>query len=342
MEPAARKPVVPLHPFGAGSARAEGEESFWTWRRLAADVVDVALHPTEPVEAFQAEVEAHRLGEGAIVRLAATRLILRRSAFTIARASLDHYVIQLCRRGGYLGQAGAEPIALGPGDTAILDLAETLHVQAEALETLNLIVPRAILAPLVRDPQGLHGIVLAAGSPQGEMLGQHLEALLAQVDQISDAETPALLRATAALIAACTSLAAAGRAPNTASPTPSVMRILHAIDRSLADPDLSAETLMRQFGLSRAALYRLFAPYGGVAKHIRAQRLKRCFAEITSPTGGWKRIAAIAGDWGFASEAVFCRSFRETFGMSPREARRAAMAGGAAKPRQLEKKAASC
>ncbi len=333
----------PNAPVGARhQMTASGEDSFWAWRSMAADFADVALDAANPAEGFQVEIDGRSLGDGMIVQLALSGQVIRRSPFTIARGRLDHYVIQLCRRGSYEGQVGVQSVQVRPGDTSILDMADTLHVRTEDLETLNLVLPRAILAPLVLDPEGLHGIVLAAGSPQGELVSQHLQSLCAQAGQISEAEAPALLNAAAMLIAACTSVAVAGRTPHPASPTPSIMRILHAIERELADPDLSAELLMRRFGLSRAALYRLFVPYGGVVKHIRSQRLKRCFAEITSPGGARKRIAAIAEDWGFASEAVFSRSFREAFGMSPREARRAAMAARSTPSRQVGKTAPRC
>jgi len=311
---------------------ASGEESFWAWRGMAADVFDVAVGSPDLIDGFRVGMEGWSLGDGLIVSVVSTAQVLRRSAFTIARGRLDHYVVQLCRAGGYAGQIGRESVGVRLGDTIIIDLADTLHIETDDFEMISLVLPRAILAPLVRDPEGLHGIVLSAGSPQGALLSQHLLTLAAQAGRVSEAEASALLHAAAVLVAACTSVAALDREPNVAASTPSILRILHAIERNLSDAKLAPVALMREFGLSRAALYRLFIPYGGVAKYIRGQRLKRCFAEVTEPSGAWKRIAAIAGDWGFDSEATFSRSFREAFGVSPREARRAAMAGGLSSP----------
>ena len=55
------------------------------------------------------------------------------------------------------------------------------------------------------------------------------------------------------------------------------------IDTHLASPALETDMLARNFGLSRASLYRLFAPVGGVAGYIRRERLRRVFRDITAP-----------------------------------------------------------
>jgi AraC-like DNA-binding protein len=46
-------------------------------------------------------------------------------------------------------------------------------------------------------------------------------------------------------------------------------------DTHLTSPALEADMLVGNFGLSRASLYRLFSPIGGVAAYIRRERLRR-------------------------------------------------------------------
>ena len=297
---------------------------------IAADVFDVALKSPDSIASFWLDAEGQNLGDGLILRVAASAQTLRRSAFTIARGRMDHYVIQLCRVGGYVGWIGTRPVEVRQGDTAIFDMAGAMRVETGDFETISLVLPRAILSPLLRDPDSLHGVVLAGGSPQGALLNQHLSSLYAQAARVSKTEAPALLHAAAVLIAACTCAAVPEHSQGPSASTPTLQRIMHGIDRNLADTELSSEMLMKQFGLSRAALYRHFTPFGGVSQYIRRQRLKRCFAEITAPSGEWKRIGTIAGDWGFESEGAFRRSFRKAFGISPLEARRSVRFGSTA------------
>ena len=89
------------------------------------------------------------------------------------------------------------------------------------------------------------------------------------------------------------------------------------IEENLARLDLSAETILPQFGVSRATLYRLFEEDGGVRKYIVDRRLFRALLEIS--TGGARRgvIQHAAKRWGFSSAANFNRSVRHAFGGTP-------------------------
>ena len=73
-------------------------------------------------------------------------------------------------------------------------------------------------------------------------------------------------------------------------PLASFVTVRRYIDRKLASPDLSANSIAAEFGLSRASLYRLFEPAGGIAKYIRKVRLSRAYQGLprpNSPMGGW-------------------------------------------------------
>ncbi|WP_419899308.1 helix-turn-helix domain-containing protein [Roseomonas sp. USHLN139] len=305
-----------------GASLGGPEEAFWAWRRIAGIFFDVALPRPEAMAGFAARMESHNLGGVVIGRIAASAQVFRRSAFTIARTGMDHYLVQLYRRGGYAGVAGERRLLVRPGDTSILDMAQTLHTEASDFENITLVMPRASLAPLVRRAEALHGVVLGGDTPLGRLLADHLVGLQESAAQLSQAEAQPLIQATAMLVAACASPSIAARPEGQETVhAPSLVLIRRFIEGKLASPELSPELLTKQFGVSRPTLYRLFEPYGGVASYIRRRRLDRCFQEITAPVAERRRIAEIAYGWGFRNEAAFSRSFREAFGMSPREAR---------------------
>jgi AraC-like DNA-binding protein len=134
-------------------------------------------------------------------------------------------------------------------------------------------------------------------------------------------------RATAALVAACVGPAVeAGAVTAPAVRAASLHSVKRHIDARIADPGLSTDEICRAFGLSRARLYRLFQPLGGVSEYIQARRLDRCFAELTEPARGPRRIKEIAQNFGYTSQAAFNRAFRRQFQMSPGDAREAAIA----------------
>lgn len=89
------------------------------------------------------------------------------------------------------------------------------------------------------------------------------------------------------------------------------------IERNLCHPDLSATSLLKSFGLSRASLFRMFEAEGGVRRFINRRRLYRAVLEIADSAGTRGAVSAAADRWGFSSSANFNRAVREQFDVSP-------------------------
>jgi AraC-like DNA-binding protein len=58
--------------------------------------------------------------------------------------------------------------------------------------------------------------------------------------------------------------------------------------------------LCSAFGLSRSALYRLFAPIGGISDYIRQRRLARARLALNASARGRGGIGKIARQFGFS------------------------------------------
>jgi AraC-like DNA-binding protein len=102
-------------------------------------------------------------------------------------------------------------------------------------------------------------------------------------------------------------------------------RIKSFIEAQLDDPDLSVESIARSFGMSVRSLHRAFAadPAGSVSKYVWIRRLDRCAAELRDPRQAHRPITEICFSWGFNSTSHFSRLFRQQFGFTPRDYRRA-------------------
>lgn len=86
------------------------------------------------------------------------------------------------------------------------------------------------------------------------------------------------------------------------------------------EADLSAAHLVRFFGVSRSEVYRLFAPFNGVATYIRERRLARAHEAILRAPGKVS-ISRVAEINGFSDASHFTRSFRAQFGYTPLDLR---------------------
>jgi AraC-like DNA-binding protein len=273
---------------------------------------------------FHADLESFAMGSILFGRTRSTAQTFRRTAETIARSGVDHILVQLYEAGGYEGFAGSRPITVAAGDICVLDCGETLETHATDFQNLTLVIPRSMIEPHLSNPFGLHGLVLTGSTPLGQVLARHMEALFCYAPLMTFDECEAVTDGSISLIAACIRGELEMRDRETGGvATISMMRIRRHIDANLADPKLSIDRIAKDFGLSRASLYRLFEPLGGIADYIRRKRLHKAFFDLTAPRMRDKRISEIARRWCFQSESSFSRSFRATYGISPSVAREA-------------------
>ena len=100
------------------------------------------------------------------------------------------------------------------------------------------------------------------------------------------------------------------------------------IERSLGDFGLTVGSLLHRLAVTRGALYGVFNEHGGVQAYIRERRLQRCYEAINGDDRAGETLGAIAFSFGFRSEAQFSRTFKERFGMAPRELRSVARERG--------------
>lgn len=94
------------------------------------------------------------------------------------------------------------------------------------------------------------------------------------------------------------------------------------IERDLRDPALGPSRVARRLRMSPRDLKAIFAASDEtVSAYILRRRLEECARELADPERRRATIPEIAQAWGFNNSPLFTRSFRERFGMSPRQYR---------------------
>jgi AraC-like DNA-binding protein len=103
------------------------------------------------------------------------------------------------------------------------------------------------------------------------------------------------------------------------------VRIISYIEAHLRDPHLNPTTVARACKITSRYLHHLFtAESETVTQYIQRRRLEECArALIAAPVRG-RLVTEIAFDYGFNSLTHFGRVFRNQFGLTPSEYRRAA------------------
>ncbi|ADG12367.1 AraC family transcriptional regulator [Caulobacter segnis] len=239
----------------------------------------------------------------------------------VAATGLDLILVQIIAEGSDRRQAHRSEVETQVGDVCLLDLSRSFQSEAQTCGNFSLAIPREALAARDRDLDDLHGRVLRYDTPAARLLKGHVETIWSMTGALSIHDAPAVGRSTIDLLAGLALPTSDRQQARRAVSESRLTQIRRFIDANLHEPGLGPEMLSRQFGLSRASLYRLFEPLGGVREHIQGRRLRRVFDALTDPSLRHLPLSQVAEGHGFSAWSSFARAFKARFGMSPGEAR---------------------
>ncbi|WP_232630429.1 helix-turn-helix domain-containing protein [Methylobacterium sp. Leaf118] len=301
---------------------------FEMWRAAVSPMFEIAPLSAAEAAAFGMDTTGYFLPGLAITRTTSSGCAFERSRSVIARSGIENIMVQVYLEGGYVLDAEGICSEIHSGDVVAIDLRRECVIRAEPYANLALTVQRDMIAPMVIDMEKLHGLIIRNGESRNALLKSHMLMLHAEAPNIGVAEQSAVVQGTAALLAACLgpSLASREIAPST-EPLSTLQLIRRAIDSRLSDVELGPVSLAKQFGLSRASVYRLFEPLGGIRAYIQQRRLMHAYQLLTNPSHVDEQISAIARQVGFAQSTAFSRAFRSLYKMTPSDVRAVAQSG---------------
>jgi AraC-like DNA-binding protein len=275
---------------------------------------------------FDGALAIWTLGDVSLSRLTSEALVYRRAARHLRDASgEEEYLVTvpmtapvsfsqcgkdvLCRPGGFILERSHEPY-------------EFAHAAAADLWVLK--IGASTLSGRLRAPDRFCSLAFDAGSGAGGLLADLLPLLPGRVASLGPQSRAAVGRQLVDLV-----VLAVTEDPRTLTSAASSVRGAHLtrietiVRRRLAEPDLDAEAIAAEAGISVRYLHDLFRDAGAsLGQWVRAQRLEAARAALGDPRRS-DTIAAIAYAVGFADQAQFSRAFRAAYGLSPRDYRRA-------------------
>jgi AraC-like DNA-binding protein len=168
-------------------------------------------------------------------------------------------------------------------------------------------------------------------SPVYGLLQSHMARLGHTPDALAQGPTGMMLgNATIDLVRAMIASTAPAESSRHAAITNETMhtQIVTYIRTHLRDPGLRAEQIASDLHISVRHLYRLWANKDlTLAEWVMAERLEGAKHTLAARSAQSATIRAVARAWGFADPTHFSRRFRETYGMSPDDWRRANSTG---------------
>ncbi|HEV7246991.1 MAG TPA: helix-turn-helix domain-containing protein [Shinella sp.] len=310
----------------SNSVLAEAGEDCRRKSQLFAETLDPVFGTTmatpEKISDFRAGLSTYFMGPAVffVADLRGTTYTFSRDSERIARSGLDLIFVQKTLEGSDVRTLNGETVLVEAGDISIFDLSRPMHSETQHCRNLTLVLPRHLLFSKDVQNDALHGLLLKRSTSTARLIGSHLRALFEDLADINQAEAPAIVTATANLVTNLVGPQVADRSlPSPTVRGAMIMQIRRYIEQHIALPDLGPDHLCKMFGLSRASLYRLFEPIGGVTDYIRTRRLRAAFDMLANEHQ--RTVGEIAYACGFADISAFSRAFRHQFGMSPSEVR---------------------
>jgi AraC-like DNA-binding protein len=303
-----------------------GAQALATLRAATSDICEVM--PLDSPDDFQVASTTRLAGGCLLVDAVSTPLEYDRTAAHVARGGLDHYHITLCLQGQMHFTSGRRNVTLRPGDICLIDMARPNRTVLtgdgdERSRLTSLIVPRPLLAPRLAHPDSATATLLPETDRRARLLADQFAALWQQPENDNAAaDTKVAVEAMCDVIAEVAGRSAdAHGAIGGAERQLLLAAIKRHIDAHLETGSLSTDDLGRRFHVSRASLYRLFGPDGGLARYVQDQRLNRALRLLISSGARGKRLIDLAVGLQFSGDSTFVRAFRRQFGMTPGEIR---------------------
>ena len=301
------------------------------WAGLFATHIEAMdFKPAKP-DAFLAELAGADLGPLYIARLACGKAAVERGDAQLAHKGAPSYLLMLQVSGEAEVSHYGNTVTLGEGDFVLCDSAAPLKIRfADDVEALFLKVGASTLKEHLPSPEGFCGRALradegltAAAAAMALNLFGRLEAGLSLHYQDRVARHLLDIVATAYALAFDTSTA---RSSIVSGRCASVKLF---IEQHLRDPDLTPCSIATRMKLSSRYLRMIFASENEtVSAYILRRRLEQCARQIADPAWRGHSMTEIAFGWGFNSAPHFTRTFRDRFGLPPREYRRLKLGEG--------------
>lgn len=232
-------------------------------------------------------------------------------------------LVSLHRAGPAVVSQGGRESRIEPGDIFIIDPTRPFYIETGEIETYSVYVHAAALRSLAPEIDLATARAIRCEQGVAALFRSSIEETFAHASSISDDAADnvadALLHLLAPVVRSCVG---ASEMCHSRLAAMHRQRIVRFVRENLNDPSLDASTIARGVNLSARHVYQLFEhDEKPLMRWVWSERLERCRRDLAQPALRARSIGEIAFQWGFSNVSHFSRSFKNEFGMTPREFR---------------------
>ncbi len=227
------------------------------------------------------------------------------------------HIIAVCRfiSGREQGDFNGQIVDRLPGPIYVADQALPARTVTSQMHVQQVYIPKAILD--LPDSILEHEVCIQPESPSGRLLHAGLDQLFATLKADPDNIRRSTVERFLALLKANIGVHPEREDVRCHYRQCLFEQIIADIERNLGDPELSTASILSRFGVSRASLFRMFEPYGGVRTYIMQRRVVRAVMDLDARRDEHGRMRQAVERWGFSSQPNFNRTIRRAFGTNP-------------------------
>lgn len=292
-----------------------GRSGFEVWRGLTLSGINYALDVGGEIADFYAEQQVIYLPKAGVMDARLAAMTYSRTRESARRDGQDSIFVEWARGSGdNVLETELGAVREGPGGIIVSDLGRPFVRRIKESNFISVRFDRSLFTEAE--------IEKLRSAPPRPARARLIGGLLTATAATPEVTRPEVLQAALASVVLATLADSADRAYEAAEVLGPLAldQARRFIDANLHREGLAMGSVVAATGVSRATLYRLFQPYGGLARYVWSRRLEGARRAICNPTER-RPLVAIAEAYGFADGAHFTRAFKAEFGVKPSDLR---------------------
>jgi len=285
-------------------------EAFERWRTLLAPMY--AVSPTTPSAPlpFGSNI-AYQISDLVAYRTLMSTQRLKRDRRRVD-AGADHYIAQLYRSGRFEGTIAGKALSASSGAVTFIGRRHLLDAMVGRADLIGIVVPCARLHGLP-----LEGHDMRFDAARNRLLAARILDIYRRLPTTRADEASAFADEFVAFLRRLLDASQATDVLDGRELDGGLMALARMIvQANLSRRDLAPEFIAGQMLISRATLYRLFEPEGGVMHFVQDERLRAVHDALADPMET-RTLSRLAEVFGFSSISQLSRSFRNRYGVPP-------------------------
>ncbi|HUG26068.1 helix-turn-helix domain-containing protein [Piscinibacter sp.] len=304
------------------TAAVGSEDRFAFWLDMICAMY-AKLECERPNKEVFGEISFSQLGVLDFTELHSNAQFMRRTPNMIRNDTRDSSLVQIQRVGRAVVRQDGREARLVPGDFVMYDTTRPyeLHFEDETHEVIVVRLPSSELQPHVVNLHDLTATTVPGTCAAGNLLLTMIDTLQRDIDRLHPSSAIGVSEGITSIIAAgLRSLPGANAQRSSQLCAYHVARVKAHVIENLRNPELSISNIAAAMRMSPDHLSRLFrAEPVPLSRWIWQQRLDACRRDLCDARMAHRSVSEIAFAWGFNDATHFSRSFKEQFGLSPRD-----------------------